>query len=130
MMQARLSVNPETAKIHELKFDNKLRFFYESKRTPTAEEYDAALQAIEELKELATNEPAATKVFNALRRLSAETVYCLTSVGNILSGPMSDSRQTFIDKDHDALMETLQAHKSPHFRGTRKSLNLGFLGQL
>ena len=104
MLRATLNVSPETGKIHEPAFDRELRLFYELKRAPTAEDYDAALQAVEELVELAKNEPTSEKLFNAFARLSGKTVYGVTSVMNVLAGPISDSRQTFIDKDHGIWM--------------------------
>jgi hypothetical protein len=44
-------------------------------REPTAEDYDKALAAVEELKNLVSQEPAAEKVLNTLGRISAYSAF-------------------------------------------------------
>ena len=86
MVRAKLGVSPETGKIEGLD----MREDHE----PTAEDYDKALAAVEELKRIAEEEPASLKVMakvsNAMEmlvRIPGLGVMFLTRVSHALIGP-------------------------------------------
>ena len=92
MLRAKMEIDPGTGKGPE-------------GLEPTAEDYRAALAAVEELKELAEKEPAIVKVLGILGRLSANAVamvaYACKEVNDFTDGmptdqhPMADSISAF-----------------------------------
>lgn len=70
MLRAQLKVSPETGKIPGSEWDVRMgRSFEAEGKEPTAEDYDNALAAIEELKKIVAEEPSAEKVINKLKDL-------------------------------------------------------------
>ncbi|MBI4094663.1 MAG: hypothetical protein HY435_00520 [Candidatus Liptonbacteria bacterium] len=65
MLRAKLEVSPETG---DIGVDMRGRF-RESGERPTAEDYDNALAAIEELRKIASEEPGAERIINKLKDL-------------------------------------------------------------
>ncbi len=80
MIRAELKVSPESGDIFD-PYRDVLDPQSEAKKEgdPTAEDYDAALKAIEELKELAQNEPA-MKAVDVLARLAERSKYAALMV--------------------------------------------------
>lgn len=71
MLRAELKVSPETGEIPGggNEFDKDRGRSFEIDQKPTAEDYDNALTAIEELKKLVAEEPSAERVINKLKDL-------------------------------------------------------------
>ncbi len=93
MMRAKLEINKHTGKVptDELERLMKDSEYSTGGREPTAEDYDAALAAVEELRELAVQETPSEKIRDVFGRLSAssalagwEFLWVMMGVGDVI----------------------------------------------
>jgi hypothetical protein len=102
MVRAQMAMNPESGKL-------------ESWRDATAQDYDQALAALEELKTLAEQEPASRKIFGVLGRLSvtaAEMVmYIIKDSSSARSPEWHDPRYWGSDEERNAAIEDARLRK-------------------
>ena len=87
MLRAKLKVSPETGKIPGggSEWDKDRGKSFETDQKPTAEDYDNALAAIEELKKIVAEEPIAQKAINKIKdiplKLGVLAMRALNEVG-------------------------------------------------
>src|ERR1039458_916462 len=72
LIKAEAGVSPMTGKISE-----EWEELYGEGREPTAEEYDKALEAIEELKSLVESEPTSDKILRVMKTIAEKTRFGL-----------------------------------------------------
>ena len=107
MMRAKAGVRPETGKTHRSdKYDPK-------GRETLPEDYDKALEVVEEMKQLAANEPSAEKVVLQLGRVVEKTRYIVVGLlklpAGILEAVSGGLVEESFDIKHEDLMKRLES---------------------
>lgn len=99
MMQAKLEMNPRTGNIPTNEQERRLSGLpaWEGGRAPTANDYDAALAAIEDLKASAAEETVYKKAGDAFARLMADSASAAWLFASVIraiaeNSPTSDNR--------------------------------------
>ena len=116
LLRAKLGINPHTGKVPTSEGERAMIDISEDSngggRETTAEDYDAALAGLEELRKLATQVPATEKIFNIFGRLSVESavllVYALGGIKDVIIHDLKGGK--FENPSSDAALKVL-SHK-------------------